>query len=177
VKDGKECVFEGVPFALAEAMLREAGEMRFAARGEGMLPAIFPGEELVVHRARLSDVAVGDVVLFAQKGQWFLERVREIVPGMMQPSLRTSEDLGELREEPVFAEELLGRVVFVVRDVEEMVMKRQLTTAQRMCMVSVKYMPGGAELCFAMRRMRSRIAGLRQHGVSDSLAAGVGQNL
>ena len=28
-----ESIFEGVPFALAEELLREAGEMRFVARG------------------------------------------------------------------------------------------------------------------------------------------------
>jgi hypothetical protein len=172
----KECIFEGVPFALAEEMLREAGTIRFEAHGESMLPAIFPGEELVLHRVRLRDVAVGDVVLFAQKGKWYLERVQEILPGVAQLYLRTSLDMGSSREEPVFGEELLGRAAFVVRDCEEKVLSRKPWFRQRVLRNALKNVPGATFACLAWWQLRSRIANLRQ-GAEDSLAGSIGHNI
>jgi|HubBroStandDraft_1064217.scaffolds.fasta_scaffold238991_2 hypothetical protein len=163
-------MFEGVPFALAEELLREAGEMRFVARGEGMLPAVFPGEELILHRARMWDVCVGDVVLFKQKNRWHLERVQEILPGVAQPSLLTRADAGVVRKEPVFAEELLGRVAFVVRDGKEKVLERSGSSGQRMMLAVVRHLPGAVRGYLALHQLRARIASWR-HGAGD-LASG-----
>jgi hypothetical protein len=172
----KECIFEGVPFALAEEMLRGAGTLRFEARGESMLPAIFPGEELILHRVRLRDVAVGDVVLFAQKGKWHLERVQEVLPGVAQPYLRTSLDIGSSRKEPVFGEELLGRVVFVIRDREEMVLFRKPSFGQHVLSTALKNVPGATFAWLAWWQLRSRIANFRQ-GAENSLAGSIGHNI
>ncbi|HTQ96473.1 MAG TPA: hypothetical protein VMH89_06685 [Candidatus Acidoferrum sp.] len=172
----KECIFEGVPFALAEEMLREAGTIRVEARGESMLPAIFPGEELILHRVRLRDVSVGDVVLFVQKGKWHLERVQEILPGIAQPYLRTGLDMGSSREEPVFGEELLGRVVFVIRDCEEMVLSRKPSFGQLILGTVLKNVPAATLAFLAWRQLRSRIANFRQ-GAENALAGSIGHNI
>jgi hypothetical protein len=167
--ESEERIFEAVPFALAEVLLREAGEMRWIARGVRMLPAIFPGEELILHRARLRDVGVGEVVLFVQDKKWYLQRVREILPGVRQPSLLTCEDAGAARKAPVFAEELLGRVSFVVRDGEQRVLPRGRSITQMVVSAAVNLMPGIARGCLAWRQLRSRIANLR-HGAVDLAA-------
>jgi hypothetical protein len=165
----EETIFEGVAFALAEEMLREAGEMRFVARGVGMLPAIFPGDELVLHRARLRDLQAGDVVLFAQNSQWHLERVREILPGVAQPYLLTQRDAGVGQKEPVFAEELLGRVAFVVRDGVEQVLPRKSSFAQVVMSAAVSHVPGAVRGCLAWHQLQMRIAHLG-HEAADSAA-------
>jgi hypothetical protein len=154
---------------MAEELLREAGEMRFEARGEGMLPAIYPGEELVLHRTRMRDVRVGDVVLFLQKKRWHLERVREVLPGIAQPCLLTRADAGLDRREPVFAEDLLGRVAFVVREGEEKVPSSGESATQRMMRAAVRHVPGAARGCMALHQTRGRIAHLR-HGASELFA-------
>ena len=168
----KQAIFEGVAFAMAEELLREAGEMRFEVRGEGMLPAIYPGEELVLHRTRMRDVRVGDVVLFLQKKRWYLERVREVLPGVAQPCLLTQADAGVDRREPVFAEDLLGRVAFVVRDGEETVPSRGDSASQRVMRAAVRHAPGAARGFLAFYRTRGRIAHLR-HGAAGLFAGRV----
>jgi hypothetical protein len=169
----EKAIFEGVSFALAEEMLREAGEMRIVARGETMLPAIYPEEELILYRVRLRDVCVGDVVLFTHKNEWHLERVREILPGVTQACLLMREDAGRAREAPVFAEELLGRVAFVVRDGQVKVLPRRRTPMQGVLGCAVSRLPGVARGCLAWRQWHSRLANLR-HGAADLLAGRLG---
>jgi hypothetical protein len=168
----KQAIFEGVAFAMAEELLREAGEMRFEARGEGMLPAIYPGEELVLHRARMRDVRIGDVVLFLQGKRWHVERVREILPGVAQPCLLTRADAGVERREPVFAEDLLGRVAFVVRDGEERVPSRSDSASQRVMRAAVRHVPLAAQGFLAWHQTRERFAHLR-HGAAALFAGRV----
>jgi len=157
-------------------MLREAGTIRFEAQGEGMLPTIFPGEELVLHRARLRDLAVGDVILFAQKGKWYLQRVRKILPGVVQPCLRTSLEIGSSLAEPVFGEELLGRVAFLIRDAEEMVLPRRLSLGQRIEKIALKHVPGTTFAYLAWWQLRSRIVNFRQ-GAGNFLGGSIGHNI
>ena len=168
----KEGIFEGVAFALAEEMLRASGEMRFEARGEGMLPEIYPGEELVLHRTRMHDVCIGDVVLFLEKRQWHLERVREILRGVAQPCVLTRADSGAERVEPVFAEELLGRVAFVVRDGDLKVLPRGSSAMHRMMSAAVRHMPVAARGCLAWHQMRLHLAHLRR-GAAELFAGRV----
>jgi hypothetical protein len=165
-----EAIFKGVAFALAEEFLRESGEMRFVACGKEMMPAIFPGEEMILHRARMRDVQVGDVVVFKQRGEWHMERVREILPGVAQPAVLTEADSGRVREEAVFAEELLGRVTFVVRDGEEKVLARRGTWTEVVSSATVKHVPGVAAACLASHQLKVRIAGWL-HG-AEEMASG-----
>jgi hypothetical protein len=137
-----------------------------------MLPAIYPGEELVLHGARMRDVRVGDVVLFLHKKRWHLERVRAVLPGVAQPCLLTRADTGLDRREPVFAEDLLGRVAFVVRDGEETVPARGDSAAQRVIRAAVRHVPGAACGCMALRQVHGRIVHLR-HGAVGLFAGRV----
>jgi hypothetical protein len=139
--DTNEAVFEGVSFALAEDLLRAAGEMRFIARGGSMLPAIIPGDELIVHRARLQDVHAGDVVLFTQNGRWYAHRVREIVAGTSSPSLITQGDALTEYDGPVFAQELLGRIAFLVRGGEQLVLSPAGSFEHVLLRAAIRHVP------------------------------------
>jgi hypothetical protein len=157
-----EKILEGVPFALAESQLRRAGEMRIVAGGVNMLPAIAPGDELIAHRARLQDIRTGDVVLFAQQGRWFLQRVREISSTGTQSSLMTQGDALTVCGAPVFAEELLARATFLVRDGEQRVISPANSLPQRMLRAAVRHVPHFATACLHCHQFRSRLNNLRQ---------------
>ena len=161
-----EGIFEGVPFAIAEELLREAGEMHFVARGGSMLPAVYPGEELIVHRARLRDICVGDVVLFAQQGRWLVQRVREILPAVTQPCLVTQGDSLAVHDAPVFAEELLGRITFVVRDGQHCVLSAGYSLSQALVRGAARRIPAFVRTCLFWHYIRSRFASLG-HGSAD----------
>ena len=106
---------QNVLFALAEDLLRKAGEVHFVARGGSMLPAILPGDDLVVQHVHPSDIQVGDAVLFRKQGRWFAHRVSEIERTSCRLSFLTRGDALRSPDAPVTAEELLGRVAGVLR--------------------------------------------------------------
>jgi len=103
---------EIVKLEIAEEILRSFGELRFVARGVSMLPAIFPGDQLVVRRERIEDARTGDVVLFRREGRLFAHRV---VAGLCG-TLITRGDALEQSDAPITEEEWLGRVSKVIRN-------------------------------------------------------------
>jgi signal peptidase I len=134
-------VLEAVPLALAENLLREIGEMRFVARGSSMLPAICPGDEILVRRTCVPEISVGDVVLFGRQGRWFLHRVRDIPPDAEPPRLITQGDALCCPDDPVFDKELLGRVSFLVRNGELRSPITSESVFQSMLQIAVRYLP------------------------------------
>lgn len=64
-----------VKFDLAEEVLRSSGMLRLQVNGWSMLPAVWPGDILMIQRASFDDVSVGDMVLFRCDGRFFVHRV------------------------------------------------------------------------------------------------------
>ncbi len=106
---------EGVVLSLASEVLRTSGGLRFAALGASMVPAIFPGDILIVRRETARRVRCGDVVLCFRAGRFCAHRLIAKLEEGGRLSLVTRGDA--LREnDPALAEsELLGRVTAVVR--------------------------------------------------------------
>lgn len=96
--------------SLAAEVLRNTGKLRLVARGHSMLPALWPGDLLNIEAAGLDRVRAGDVVLFIREGRFFIHRVVGRNEST-RPSLVTRGDSMPQADAPVFAEELLGRVV------------------------------------------------------------------
>ncbi len=65
---------------LAGDVLRSSGTLRLQVSGWSMLPAIRPGDVLVIHRAGSEDVSKGDIVLFSRDRRLFAHRVVSIKP-------------------------------------------------------------------------------------------------
>jgi signal peptidase I len=107
---------------LACEVLRSFGGLRFSATGWSMLPAIFPGDTLVVERVSGDQVKVGQVVLVGRDGRLCAHRVvsREIVSkeedsGNPHRRWITQGDAMPIPDPPVKENELLGRVNYVIR--------------------------------------------------------------
>src|SRR5580700_9072625 len=60
---------------LAGDVVRTFGVVRLRVFGTSMAPAILPGDLLSIERASLNEISMGDVVLFQQRGRFFVHRV------------------------------------------------------------------------------------------------------
>jgi signal peptidase I len=106
---------ETTHLALAEEVLRTAGELRFIAQGSSMVPSIFPGDVLEIRRAAASKISCNDIVLFVQGGRWFAHRVIHIAKEGTQTSLITRGDALPADDPLVTEHEILGRVTTLRR--------------------------------------------------------------
>jgi signal peptidase I len=101
--------------ALIPEVLRLSGTVRLRAFGSSMLPAIFPGDILIIDRAELNRSVPGDIVLFKRDKRLFAHRVVGQHDRNGVRCLVTSGDALAECDSPVFPEELLGRVNSIVR--------------------------------------------------------------
>jgi hypothetical protein len=100
---------------LAHEVLRSFGDLRFSATGWSMLPSIFPGATLVVERVGAEQVCIGDVVLTRCDRGLRAHRVGSIVGNGNSRRWITQGDALSAPDPPVNEDELLGRVVYLIR--------------------------------------------------------------
>lgn len=113
--------------ALATQVLQSSGELRLRVTGTSMLPAIWPGDILLISGRNIEEARPGDVVLFGRQGRLVAHRVVEVRSPLSEVRSRKSEALIPAREfvtrgdsmgqndAPVRGEELLGRVLAIQR--------------------------------------------------------------
>ena len=101
---------------LAGEVLRSFGSLRFTATGWSMLPAIFPGDTLVVKRVAAGGVRVGDVALVGRDGALCAHRVVAMSDDLDNPAWITQGDALSEPDRSVTSHELLGRVTFIERE-------------------------------------------------------------
>ena len=100
---------------LASEVLRSYGSLRFAAMGWSMLPAIWPGDTLVVERASADQLQVGEVALVGREGRLCAHRVVSGARASGNPNLITQGDAMPAPDRPVAGGEVLGRVAYIIR--------------------------------------------------------------
>jgi signal peptidase I len=145
-------------FALAEELLRTHGEMRFIAQGASMLPTILPGDELLVRRASLAELAPGDLVLFHRNRRWFAHRVRHIQSNGRQLCLIARGDALTKDDPLVFPEDLLGRVTHSVRYSEPRPIAGHQPAFARIVGMAIRHVPHVAGLYVRCVRLCTRLA-------------------
>ena len=101
---------------LAGEVLSSSGSLRLRVTGWSMLPAIFPGDTLVIVPARSESVGKGDIVLFRRDGRLFAHRVSGKSGSASDFQIVTQGDGMRNPDPPVSSSQLLGKVSFVVRD-------------------------------------------------------------
>ena len=96
---------------LAAETIRSFDRLRLRVTGSSMLPAMRPDDVLLIHHCTIDEASEGDVVLYIRQRRLFAHRVisRSAAHLVTQGDGLTQPDL------PVTADELLGRVVRVMR--------------------------------------------------------------
>lgn len=100
---------------LASEVLRSFSPAYFPATGWSMLPAIWPGDTLVVERITTDQVRVGDVVVVGRDGKLCGHRVISIAGARENRQWITQGDALPVPDRPVIGSEMLGRVAYLVR--------------------------------------------------------------
>ena len=101
---------------LASELLRSSGTLRLRVTGWSMLPAVWPGDTLVIERIESGAVAEGDIVLFARDRRVFAHRVLAKGNPAGDSTILTRGDAMPQPDPPVGDRDLLGRVVFILRN-------------------------------------------------------------
>jgi signal peptidase I len=100
---------------LAREVLRAFGPLRLPATGWSMLPAVWPGDTLVVEPVSSDQVRIGNVVVVGRDGKLCGHRVVSIVEDPENPRWITQGDALPVPDRPVGESELLGRVTYLIR--------------------------------------------------------------
>jgi len=111
-------------FSLAIEVLRSLGEARLAVGGASMLPSIWPGDVLEIHRVAAADLAPGDILVFARENRLVVHRVLRVNGETDGVVLITRGDCSPRADSPISAEELLGRVRAIRRGHRNIIPRR-----------------------------------------------------
>jgi signal peptidase len=101
---------------LAGEVLRSHGTLRLRVMGWSMLPAVWPGDVLVIERVDSGAVSEGDIVLFGRDRRLFAHRVVNKSSPARDTKILTRGDAMLRSDPPVSDRDLLGKVSFIVRN-------------------------------------------------------------
>ena len=115
---------------LAGEVLRSSGTLRLQVTGWSMLPAVLPGDTLVIEHIHSDAISPGDIVLFGRDRRFFVHRV---VAGNQPKSdaVLTRGDALPATDPPVPASDLLGRVSLILRNGKYFQPRRSLRLSER----------------------------------------------
>jgi hypothetical protein len=100
---------------LAGEVVRTFGELRLRVLGTSMVPAIHPGDLISIQRASLSEISLGEIVVYSREGRLIAHRVVGRANSSEQPLLILRGDRLRKDDAPVFSPELLGKVHLIER--------------------------------------------------------------
>ncbi len=100
-----------VKCSLIAAVVRRFGEVRLRVTGTSMLPSVWPGDVVTVQQRSLTEVQIGQIVLFTWKDRLFVHRVVEKSGSV----LVTRGDGLSKNDPPVDKKQLLGLVTAIQR--------------------------------------------------------------
>jgi hypothetical protein len=142
---------------LAGEVLRSFGSLRFPATGRSMVPALWPEDTLVVHGVVPNQVRVGDVVVVGRRGCLCAHRVIGVEGDAENPRWITQGDALPEPDLPVFENELLGRVAYVIREGKLIPVPAELSGIERVTAKIVRRsVPAARALVFMHRLIHSR---------------------
>lgn len=100
---------------IAAEALRSFGSLRLRVTGHSMLPAIWPGDTLMINHCEISQIVPGNVVLCSRQNRLWAHRFVRIISDVGSPQLITQGDSLPNPDPPISPSELLGRVSEIIR--------------------------------------------------------------
>lgn len=149
---------EGVIVKLAAEALRLSGEVRLVGLGSSMLPAIFPGDTLIVRRETARSARRGDILLCFRQGRFCAHRLVDKRKEKGGISLITRGDALGTNDPPVAEDELLGRVTAVVRHGKRTELRGRLAARERLLQQALRSSSGALKWLLRWHSLRSWLA-------------------
>lgn len=138
---------------LAAEVLRSCGTLRLRVTGWSMLPAVWPGDTLLVESARTGAVIEGDIVLFGRESRLFVHRV---IKDLGNSRFLTRGDAMPQPDPVVHSQELLGRVSHIVRDGKRAAVRGSRRIPERAIATMVRHSHTAARVLVGIRgRLRA----------------------
>ena len=100
---------------VAAEALRSFGSLRLRVTGHSILPAIWPGDTLMINHCDISQIVPGHVVLCSRQNRLCAHRVVRIFDDAGSQRLVTQGDSLPNPDPPISSSELLGRVSEIIR--------------------------------------------------------------
>ena len=140
---------------LAGEVLRSFGPLRLLAIGWSMLPVVWPGDTLVVERVSQDEVRIGDVVVVGRDGRLSAHRVVGTAGDAGNPQWITQGDALPVADRPVAGNELLGRVVYLIRAGKLIAVPAELSFVKGLAAKIVRHsVPAARALVYLHRMVR-----------------------
>ena len=139
---------------LASEVLRSFGGVRFAATGWSMLPALWPGDLLLIETVPADQVQVGDIALVGRAGKLCAHRVTSRTGDSGDARWITRGDAMRAADLPVTEAELLGRVTSVIRDGKVVAVPVKLNVIEKLIAKTVRHSFFAACVVVSLHRMR-----------------------
>lgn len=138
---------------LAREVLRSSGTLRLRVTGWSMLPAVMPGDTLVIECISSDAVSEGDIVLFGRDRRLFVHRV--ITKNHPQiAGIVTRGDAMPAPDPPVSEADLLGRVSIILRNGKCLEPGRSLRYSERAVAALVQRSTFAARVVVGIHGMR-----------------------
>ena len=141
--------------ALLRAAVRELGSARVVVRGSSMLPAIEPGDTIVLEPP--PPAAVGDIVMFEWEDRLLAHRIVHIADGTITTQGDSHDRVDGVAVRP---EQIIGRVVQVLRQGEAVDAARWTRKASGLA-------PAIARRWDALRSRAAHVAQLAHSSIND----------
>jgi len=113
---------------LAAEVLRSSGMLRLQVTGWSMLPAVWPGDTLMIESAPTGGVSVGDIVLFGRERRLFVHRVLKKLGDF---KFVTRGDAMSVPDPVIDQHDLLGRVFSIQRNGKCIAPRRRRSFSER----------------------------------------------
>jgi signal peptidase I len=138
---------DSVKCLLAAHTLRRTGLLRLRASGSSMLPALRPGDILLIESREIGEIQVGEIAAFECYGRIVIHRVIEIHRGPHGSSLLIARgDSLPRPDPPVTQSELLGTVIRIERGGKFVSPSSRLTPLGRIAATMLGRFPRTASL-------------------------------
>lgn len=137
---------------MAREVLSVSGSLRLQVNGWSMLPSVLPGDVLIVQRTASHEVIQGDIVLFGRDARLFAHRV----VGRTVDDFRviTRGDAMPAADSPVDDREVLGKVIFILRNGRCIEPPKTLRAPQRAVAALVRRSELAARIVVGVHGMR-----------------------
>jgi signal peptidase I len=139
---------------LAAEVLRSSGALRLRVSGKSMLPAIWPGDTLLIERVESHTVSEGDIVLFGRDRRLVVHRVARRIETPAESGIVTRGDAMPEPDPAVPEGDLLGKVSIISRNGNLIAPRKTPRWTERAVAVLVRRSDIAARVVVGIRGLR-----------------------